>query len=71
MEFRVNLPDEDVAFLDMYAHVHGLASRSAALHQAIHVLRVRGLGSAYQAAWSEWEIDDEPAWSTTVSDGLS
>ena len=68
MELHVNLPDEDVAFLDDYAHVHGLASRSAALHQAIYLLRLKGLASAYEAAWSEWVVADESAWSTAVSD---
>lgn len=57
MKVSVSLPDEDVAFLDAYARSRG-ESRSAALHRAVRLLRERGLGPAYVAAWAEWETAD-------------
>jgi hypothetical protein len=47
----MSLPDDDVALLDVYVEGQGLASRSAALHNAVRLLRARGLGSA-EAAWT-------------------
>lgn len=71
MKLSVSLPEEDVAFLDAYAHAQGLASRSAALHRAVRVLRASELGSDYAAAWAEWENAGEAgAWGVTVGDGL-
>ena len=70
MKISVSLPEDDVAFLDAYAEGQGLPSRSAALNRAVRLLRSNVLGSAYEAAWSEWEIENEPAWSSATSDGL-
>jgi len=70
MKIRVSLPEDDVAFLDAYVEGQGLPSRSAALSGAVRFLRSNGLGAAYETAWSEWEIDNEPAWSSATSDGL-
>ena len=66
----MSLPDEDVKFLDAYVEEQGLASRSAALHKAVRLLRARGLGSAYEAAWLEWSDENDILWDTTTSDGL-
>ncbi|MFJ9179720.1 hypothetical protein [Streptomyces sp. NPDC102360] len=38
---ELDLPEDDVAFLDAYAVSHGLASRSAALQVAVDLLRAR------------------------------
>jgi len=71
MKISMSLPDEDVTFLDAYVEEKGLASRSAALHNAVRLLRASGLGSAYEAAWAEWSEGSEALWSDTTSDGLS
>ena len=70
MKVSMSLPNEDVAFLETYAQEKGLASRSAALHQAIRFLRATGMDSAYQAAWDEWSGEESLVWDSTASDGL-
>ena len=71
MKMSVSLPDADVAFLDAYAAERGIASRSAALQQAIQLLRTSDLDAEYAEAWEEWaESGDAGAWDTTVGDGL-
>jgi Arc/MetJ-type ribon-helix-helix transcriptional regulator len=70
MKISISLQDEDVAFLDAYAEDKGLASRSAALHKAVRLLRASGLGSAYEAAWSEWGEENERLWDSATCDGL-
>ncbi len=64
----MSLPEEDLSFLDAYVKEQGLASRSAALHKAVRLLKASGLGSAYEAAWSEW--NDEAMWDAVSNDGL-
>ena len=71
MKLSVSLPDEDVQLLDEYMRSAGLASRSAALHHAVRLLRHPNLEQEYEAAWDEWNASGaEGAWSTTVADGL-
>lgn len=71
MKLSVSLPDEDVEFLDTYARAQGFASRSAALHSAVRLLRGVELGAAYEDAFAEWEDSgDAAAWDMTVADGL-
>jgi hypothetical protein len=61
-----------VEYLDEYARAQGLESRSAALHEAVRLLRASELGSAYEDAWSEWaESDDDQLWAAVVDDGLA
>lgn len=71
MKVSVSLPDEDVEFLDAYATSQGVASRSAALHIAVRLLRASELGPAYEDAWAEWSnsVDGE-LWESTTRDGL-
>jgi Arc/MetJ-type ribon-helix-helix transcriptional regulator len=72
MKISVSLPDEDVEFLDNYAHTHGFESRSAVVHSAVRMLRSSKLGDAYADAWREWEESDEAGlWDKTTSDGLA
>lgn len=69
MRVSVSLPDEDVAFLDRYATRSG--SRSAAVHEAVQLLRSAGLEDAYAAAEAEWETsDDARLWDAVSGDGL-
>ena len=72
MKISVSLPDEDVEYLDAYAHAQGLGSRSAALHKAVRLMRAAELGSEYERAWAEWDESDEAAqWERTAADGLA
>ena len=72
MKVSVSIPDGDVEFLDDYAKSHSLASRSAALHRAIRLLRANELSRHYAAAFAEWAGDtDNSVWDDAVADGLS
>lgn len=72
MKLSVSLPEEDVVVLDEYARTAGLPSRSAAVQQAIRLLRTAGLEEDYAAAWQEWDFSPEHgAWECTVGDGLT
>ena len=72
MKLSVSLPAEDVAILDEFARTTGLASRSAALHHAVRMLRLPELEQDYEAAWDEWEASgDHAAWSVTSADGIA
>jgi Arc/MetJ-type ribon-helix-helix transcriptional regulator len=71
MKVSVSLTEDDVEFLDSYAHAHGIESRSAALHKAVGLLRTSQLASAYEDAWVTWSASGEPdAWDQAVADGL-
>lgn len=72
MKLSVSLPDEDVEYLDTYAQVQGLDSRSAALQKAVRLLRASELGAAYEDAWTEWSDSDEAdLWESATADGLA
>lgn len=72
MKVSVSLPDEDVEFLDAYAESQGIASRSAAVHKAVRLLRASELGSAYEQAWVDWAGSvDQELWDHSTGDGLS
>jgi len=72
MKISVSLPEEDVRLLDEHVRAAGLPSRSAALHEAIRLLRYAILERDYADAWTEWELaGDRAAWENTVGDGLS
>lgn len=71
MKVSVSLPDEDVEFLDRYARTNGYQSRSAAVHQAVRLLRASELGADYAEAWAEWTSSgDADAWDSVVGDGV-
>jgi hypothetical protein len=60
-----------VEFLDAYARVHALPSRSAVLHRAIRALRLDELRESYGQAWDEWAATGEAdAWDPAAGDGL-
>lgn len=70
MKVSVSLPEDDLDFLDEYAGKHG-QSRSAAVHDAVTVLRSEQLAEAYGDAWRSWAASgDEDAWDTATADGL-
>ncbi len=71
MKLSVSLPDEDVEFLDAYAHAQGLSSRSAVVHKAVRLLRGAELAPAYEDAFGSWDQSEDAAdWDVTVGDGL-
>lgn len=71
MKVSVSLPDDDVAFLDEVVRQELAPTRSAALHQAVALLRHASLERSYAAAWAEWRDEDGDAtWSATDQDGL-
>jgi Arc/MetJ-type ribon-helix-helix transcriptional regulator len=71
MKVSVSLPEDDVAFLDEYARDQGISSRSAAVHQAVGLLRTTQLSAAYEDAWESWDdSDDAAAWDAAAGDGL-
>lgn len=60
-----------MAILDEFARTAGLASRSAAVHHAVLMLRLPELEQDYEAAWQEWEESgDQAAWGVTAPDGI-
>jgi Arc/MetJ-type ribon-helix-helix transcriptional regulator len=69
MKLSVSLPDDDVAFLDAYAESHRIESRSAAVHQAVRLLRASELAPAYDEAFAEFAAEQE-IWDTASADGL-
>jgi Arc/MetJ-type ribon-helix-helix transcriptional regulator len=72
MKVSVSLPAEDVAYIDEYAQRVGAQSRSSVLHEAVALLRMSELESAYAEAFREWhESADRDLWDNTVSDGLA
>lgn len=70
MKLSVSVSEDDVALLDEYARTAGLRSRSAAVQQAIRMLRHVDLEQSYADAWDEWESSGEQAlWDGAVGDG--
>jgi Arc/MetJ-type ribon-helix-helix transcriptional regulator len=61
VKLTISLSDDDVAFLDQYVQAAGLASRSAAIRRALHLLRQPELEQDYAQAWEEWAASGEQA----------
>lgn len=71
MKVSVSISDSDMEFLDGYARSHAIASRSAVVQKAIQLLRYSELSQHYEAAFNEWERDDESrVWDAVVMDGV-
>jgi Arc/MetJ-type ribon-helix-helix transcriptional regulator len=72
MKMSVSLPEEDVEFLDAYVKDHSVGSRSAALHEAVEMLRSAQLAGDYEDAWASWDSSDAAgAWDAALADGLA
>lgn len=70
-KLSVSLPEQDVQTLDAYAASRPGATRSAAIQQAIALLRERVLVEQYDAAMDAWEGSDEARdWDQTTGDAL-
>jgi len=71
MKVSVSLPADDVEYLDAYARMQGMESRSAVVHKAVGLLRASELGAAYENAWADWEASaDAKLWDTVTADGI-
>ena len=67
-KISVSLPDEDIRFLDE----RGSGNRSAALHEAVDLLRRSQLTVQYAEAYTEWhESGEAAAWEQASADGLT
>jgi Arc/MetJ-type ribon-helix-helix transcriptional regulator len=66
MKFSANIPPDALAYLDAEVEAGRFRSRSAALTEAVYVLREAGLQSAYAEAFR----DSDPLWDQAASDGL-
>ena len=65
MKISVSLPEEDVRFLDEQG-----TNRSAALHEAVALLRGRQLADQYAEAFGEWAASpDAELWDAATADG--
>ena len=66
MKFSANIPQDALAFLDAQVESGKYRSRSAAITDAVYLLRDASLRQAYESAFAH----SDPAWDTAVSDGL-
>jgi Arc/MetJ-type ribon-helix-helix transcriptional regulator len=72
MKVSISIPEGDLHFIDEYAERRDIASRSAVVHEAIELLRLRELEDSYADAWQEWESsDDAGLWDATSADGMA
>ncbi|PZQ88408.1 MAG: antitoxin [Leifsonia xyli] len=67
MKVSVSIPDDDLAYLDTQTLSGRYPSRSAALQDAIRMLRESELADAYVEAFAEWADD---GWESAAADGL-
>lgn len=68
----LSLATADIAFLDRETFDGRFASRSAAVQEAVRLLRESRLDDAYAEAFGEWqESDDRDAWDATAGDGVA
>ena len=72
MKISVSLQEEDLRILDEHVRSANLPSRSAAIHDAIELLRLAFFEQDYADAWDEWGASGaEDAWAGATSDGLA
>ncbi|MBD3942933.1 ribbon-helix-helix protein, CopG family [Microbacterium sp. NEAU-LLC] len=68
----VSLSENDLAFLDREALDGRFESRSAAVQEAVRMLRESRLADAYAEAFGEWrESGEEDVWSVASGDGIA
>lgn len=70
-KISISLGEDDVAYLDAQTLAGSFASRSAAVHQAIRLLRESELADAYAEAFGDWAGDVAADWDETSGDGVS
>ena len=68
----LSLDERDVVFLDEETLGGRFPSRSAAVHEAVRLLRESLLADAYAEAYGEWnESGEEGAWDAASLDGIA
>lgn len=67
-KISLSLPEADLAFLDAQALEGRYPSRSAAVQDAVRLLRESRLADAYAEAYGEGYDDD---WDRVIDDGLA
>jgi putative addiction module CopG family antidote len=68
----LSLDEHDVAFLDRETADGRFPSRSAAVQEAVRLLRESRLADAYAEAFGEWsESGEQDAWSAADLDGIA
>lgn len=67
----LSLEERDIAFLDQEALAGNYPSRSAAVQEAVRLLRESRLADAYAEAFGEWADEEEQLWSATTADGIA
>lgn len=71
MKLSVSLSAGDVDLLDDYVRKHPGSTRSAALREALQLLRERALSDQYALAFAEWDQSaDADAWDVVTGDGV-
>lgn len=66
MKISVNIPDDEVGFVDSRVLEGEYSSRSAAFSAALKLWRLSELESGYDTAFSE----SDTAWNAVVADGV-
>ena len=68
----LSLSEHDLAFLDHETLDGRFPSRSAAVQEAVHLLRESRLSDAYAEAFGEWNDEgEEDVWATASADGIA
>jgi Arc/MetJ-type ribon-helix-helix transcriptional regulator len=71
MKVSVSITEDDVVYLESQIASGRFATRSAAMHAAIKLMRTRDLEAQYAAAAHDWrESGDGAAWDAANADGL-
>ena len=69
MKITIDLPQDDLSFLDDYAKRQGYKTRSDVLHRAVALLATTELSPDYESAWNDWNRPGEAdVWSSTNDD---
>jgi Arc/MetJ-type ribon-helix-helix transcriptional regulator len=69
MKITIDLPQDDLSFLDAYAKRQGYQTRSDVLHRAVALLATTELSPDYESAWNDWNRSGEAdVWSSTNDD---
>lgn len=67
----VSLDERDIAFLDQESLSGRFDSRSAAVQEAVRMMRESRLADAYAEAFGEGFEADDRAWDATSADGIA
>ncbi len=71
MKLSISLPEEEVEFVDAYAHSQAIKSRLGVIQAALRLLRISELADDYDSAWAERDEEDDRTWDRSSPDGLT